>query len=166
MYSDSVANKYSNAEKVSEYKNKISSIQEKVLEKLKYYEDKSKTELTSVDATNMGTESIRNIDLLHKFMSILSQEKIILENYKSQKEKIEGELFDFYRNHSDISSKLKSESAISKYVYAHSTFQEINKLVKTQLAIVEYLESLIIVIRDRGFAIKNYIEVKKIELGL
>lgn len=166
MFNSQTLMKYEKKELIEKYSNKIKKIIDKSIEEYKSLTLEINDELTPIQKTNMVGESNRNIHLYHKYLSRLTEEKITLNDYKSNRDKIEGELFDYYRNHSDISSSLRSESAISKYVYAHPCFNAINRLVKTHETLVQFLEYVITMIRDRGFMIKNVIESVKIEMGM
>ncbi len=84
---------------------------------------------------------------------------------RGKRDEIEGELQDYYRHHWDGSTKL-SEVAINKYTMAHPVFIAVNTLVKDYESLVLYIESVVGGFRDRGFAIKNLIELRKMELGL
>lgn len=166
MFSDKALLKYQKQELVDKYTDKMKEIVSKAMEKFEKLQNDIEEALTPIDKTNMVAESNRNIHLFHTYTSRLAEERIAVNDLKINREKIEGELFDYYRNHSDISSKLKSEAALSKYVYSHPCYIAINKLVKVQEALVGYLENVTVMIRDRGFAIKNVIESVKIELGM
>jgi hypothetical protein len=78
---------------------------------------------------------------------------------------MEGELCDYYRFHWDKSTKL-TESAISKYVQSHPMFNSLNSFIQVLKVKIDYLENVIQTFNSRNFAIKNIIEVRKIELGL
>lgn len=166
MFSSQHLEKYQKKEAIQEYTKKIGAVKAKALEKFTELQEQVEQDLTKIDKTNLAGESNRNIHLYHTYLSRLTEEKFGLNDLKINREKIEGELFDFYRNHSDISSKLKYENAIAKYVYAHPCYIAINKLVKVQEALVSYLDGVITMVRDRGFAIKNVIEAVKIEMGM
>jgi len=166
MFSSKSLEKYQKPELIEKYSEKMNAMKTKALEKFNELQNQIEKDLVPIDKTNLAGETNKNIHLFHTYISRQTEEKIALSNLKVNKEKIEGELFDFYRNHSDISSKLKYENAIAKYVYAHPCYIAINKLVKVQETLVGYLENIITMIRDRGFAIKNVIEAVKIEMGM
>jgi hypothetical protein len=53
-----------------------------------------------------------------------------------------------------------------KYVHAHPMFNSLSTYAEVVKVIVGYLDNVIQTFNSRNFAIKNIIEVRKIELGL
>lgn len=158
--------KYENEDRIQEYVSKIKEVQAKVAEKLSSYQDSVTADLTDLKKTTLAEETKRNIDLYHKYNIVWSKEKVQLSTLKGKLDVIESELTDYYRNHSDISSKLRSEQAIEKYVVCHDCYRAIKSLYDTQYIMTQFIENVMIMIKDRAFAIKNMIELIKIEMGM
>lgn len=166
MITDRHISKYENESAVDEYNSKVNKIKDGVITKIKSMQDIISEDLPGLQKNMLAEETKKNIDLYHKYNGFLAHEKLKMIEYRSQLNKVEGELTDYYRNHSDISSKLRSEQAIEKYVNAHDCYRSVKELYDTQLVLVQFLENVVGMIRDRAFAIKNLIEVIKIELGM
>lgn len=157
--------KYEKQEVVQKYAQKLEAILEKQAEEFKKLQEEVETELKPIDKTELVAETNKNIALYQRWITVLSRYKMTLMQYDTKLEHMEGELFDFYRFHWDRSTKL-TETAISKYVYAHPCYMALNNLVKLVKIVISYLESVVQNFNNRNFAIKNIIEVRKMELGL
>jgi hypothetical protein len=166
MITEQKLTKYEKVEVVKEYVSKIQEYQSKVVEKLENFQNSVREDLTDLKKNTLAEETKRNIDLYHKYNVLWTKEKIHLSTLKGKLDIIESELTDYYRNHSDISSKLRSEQAIEKYVVCHDCYRAIKSLYDTQYVMTQFLENVMIMNKDRAFAIKNMIELLKIELGM
>lgn len=166
MFTEQQLQKYADEEAVKKYTTKLDLMTSKTMEKFSTLREEVEKELVSIDRGNMIGESNKNINLFHRYTSRLAEEKLALHALESKQTKMEGELFDYYRNHSDISSQLKSETAIGRYVFSHDCYISLNNYIKTQQVLVQYIEDITKTLRDRGFAVKNVIEAVKIELGM
>lgn len=156
--------KYEKQELISKYLEKLSKITETMKESFEKLNQEVSTELP-IKQDNLAGETDKNISVYHRYLTRFANEKQQLQRYRTQQSLIEGELNDYYRFNWDKSTKL-TETAISKYVSAHPVFIGVNTLVKDQESIVNYIEGVVGGFRDRGFAIKNLIELRKIELGM
>jgi hypothetical protein len=156
--------KYERQDLIAAYVKKISEVQEKLATNFNILTDEIKNVLPIKD-TELAQESDRNISKYHTYLSKTFDEKRKLASLRGKKDEIDGELNDYYRFNWDKSTKL-SETAIGKYVMSHPVYMAINNLVKDQEAVVSYLDGVVTGFRDRGFAIKNMIEMRKIEMGM
>jgi hypothetical protein len=157
--------KFASLEYSRKYAAKLEEVSKSVMAKFEKYQQEIAIDLTPIDKTELAVEVNRNISLLHRYITKYSEEKFQLSDYENKMESLEGELFDYYRFHWDKSTKL-TESAISKYVYSHIAHINLQNLVKLQKIIIDYLENVIETLRNRNFAIKNIIDVKKMELNI
>ena len=156
--------KFENQEVIVKYLEKIKEITDNVNKKLDELNKQIEAELP-IKAENLSGEADRNIGAYQRYLWTLTQERRQLASLRGKRDVMDGELQDYYRFNWDKSTKL-TETAISKYVGAHPCFSSLNNLVKDQEALVLFLDVTVANFRDRGFAIKNMIEMKKIELGL
>ncbi len=156
---------YENKQKIDEQAAKYTELMSKKIEKLEELQEQVKSDLNEIDRKNLITESNHNISKYHRYLSLLTEERITFAKMKTKKELFDGEVNEYYRFHWDKSTKL-SETAISKYVAAHPLITSISTLVRVEEAIVDYLEGVVQTFGNRNFTIKNIIEASKLELGL
>ena len=157
--------KYESSEQVEKYVKKMSENIGELEKKYENLKTSISSDLKDIDQTNLISEQNKNISLLHKYMTILSEERYTYQKIKNVASTIDGELNDYYRHHWDKSTKL-SETAITKYVQAHKCYIAINNYLKLCENINNHLENIVSIFKDRNYAIKNIIEVRKIELGI
>jgi hypothetical protein len=157
--------KYESSEQVEKYTKKMSANIEELEKKFEALKNSIGSDLKEIDQTNLISEQNKNISMLHKYMTILAEEKYTYQKIKNVAAVIDGELNDYYRHHWDKSTKL-TEVAITKYVQSHKCYIAINNYLKLSENINNHLENVVSIFKDRNYAIKNIIEVRKIELGL
>jgi len=156
---------YENKQKVEDHSKKYKDLMEEKIKKLTALQEQVLKDLNEIDRKNLVTESNHNISKYHRYLSLLTEERITFAKMKTKKELFDGEVNEYYRFHWDKSTKL-TESAIGKYVAAHPLITSISNLVRVEEAIVEYLEGVVQTFGNRNFTIKNIIEASKLELGL
>lgn len=157
--------KYVKQEAITKYVDNVNKVIEKIREFRIQIIAKAESYLTDINRTELIAETNRNISAHHTFCTILSEQRMKLSQYENKLSAIEGDLFNYYRFDWDRSTKL-SETAISKYVYAHDCYLVINNLIDEQKITINYISDVIDVLKNRNFAIKNIIDVKKMELNL
>lgn len=157
--------KYEKQEIVQKYVQKLEGVLEEHAKKFEKLQEEVETDLQPIDKTELVSETNKNIALYQRWITMLSKYKMTLMQYDAKLQNMEGELFDFYRFHWDRSTKL-TETAIARYVYAHPCYSALNNLVKLVKIVISYLESVVQNFNNRNFAIKNIIEVRKMELGI
>jgi hypothetical protein len=166
MYTEQELAKYENKDMVKNYVEKMGELSKKLHAKFADHRQFIENLLNPIERSNIIGESNKNIDFYHKINTRLAEERIKLHEYKDKSTEIESQIYDYFKNHSDISSQLKSETAITHYVEGHPCHRAINNIVVIQQTLVQYLETALNSVRDRGYAIKNIIEAIKIELGI
>lgn len=157
--------KYESRTAINEYVLKINEQLKNLEKNFDALKAELKEDLKAIDSTNLISEQNKNIALLHKYMSRLAEEKYT--NMKIQKvcDAMEAELMDYYKFRWDKSTKLTS-TEVMKLVSAHECFVVITKYLYLSEIINDHIENMISVFKDRNYAIKNIIEVRKMELGL
>lgn len=157
--------KFSSSQYSAEYSKKIKQVSESISKKFDEFQKQVELDLTPIDKSELALETNRNISLLHKYLTRYAEEKMQLLNYEKKMDSIKAELFHFFRFDWDRSTKL-TESAIAKYVEGHECYIELNSLIQLQKILNNYIEGVIDTLRNRNFAIKNIIDVKKMELNI
>lgn len=157
--------KYESREVINDYVLKINKHIAELEERFKMLKEETSLDIKAIDATNLISEQNKNIAQLHKYLSRAAEEKYTYKKILSVCERIEAELIDYYKFKWDRSTKLTS-TEVMRYVEAHECYAVINKYLNLAEIINNFLDGIIALFRDRNYAIKNIIEVRKIELGL
>lgn len=157
--------KYEKQELVEAYVVKMKANVKTLEDSFAHLKSEVAMDLKDIDETELIKEQNKNIHYLHKYITRLAEEQYTFKKIKSSASKMEAELLDYYRFHWDKSTKL-SETAISKYATNHACYMAVNDYMKLAEIINSYLENIISTFKDRNYAIKNMIEVRKINLGM
>lgn len=157
--------KYESNEIITKYVEKMQKNTKDLEESFAHLKTEIAADLRDIDKAELVPEQNRNIHCLHKYMTRLSEEQYTYKKIKAAASKIEAELMDYYRFNWDKSTKL-TESAVTKYALNHRCYIAINDYMKLSETINNHLENIISIFKDRNYAIKNIIEIRKIELGL
>ena len=128
-----------------------------------------------IDTTKIPQESA-NIPLLHhKYYSILSKEKLILDNLNISLKELELKRWNFYNRTGDpedykdydgnfFDLKLLKKDT-ERFLEADEQLISYKKKIAMQKNKVETLTEILKMIANRSFQIKNYIDYKKFEAG-
>lgn len=126
-----------------------------------------------INELDLGKESTRTSNLFIKYVRILSDEKIRLKMLENNKKNLLQEKRDYYSGNAPasvyqqkpFSLKLRSDSAISKYIDADPEVLQYNEKIFLQEQKVEILYATMDEIKRRGYAIKGAIEWAKYMSG-
>ena len=157
--------KFETLELVEGYVSKLNSAKKDLEDKFEILKKSVEIDLCHIDETNLIQEQNKNISKLHKYITIVSEEKYTYKKISNVQAGIRNELYDYYKFNWDKSTKL-TESAINTYIEGHKCYIAIDTYLALSENINKYLENVISIFKDRNYAIKNIIEVRKIELGL
>jgi hypothetical protein len=129
--------------------------------------EKIKTEIETlfvVDQHSLADEAIRHISKLHFYNSRLSEEKMMLFKIKRKMDEIHGELFEKYKFNNNF--KVTTKGEVDEWINRDVRWQKISTRYETQKILVDHYSRVVDAIREKGYMIKNLIDLKKIELGL
>ena len=157
--------KYEKKENQEKYKQRVDEQRDRAVENFKKLQEEVTNDITMIEKDNLVKETNSNISIYQKYVTKMAEEKLLLSTLNSKLEVMEAELADYYRFHWDKSTKL-TESAISKYVQAHPMYNSLNTYTEVVKVVIGYLDNVVQTFNSRNFAIKNIIEIRKIELGL
>jgi len=122
------------------------SFYEKVLEDLK---------LDNIEEENLSNQSKQ-----HYYLQILVDKKRQFYKLESIKTNIFKELYQYYKFEYDYNLK---GSEIEIYIKADPKFKRPHDLSREVSLEIEYLEQVVKSFQNRAFAIKNMIDIKKLE---
>lgn len=129
----------------------------------------------NMDKTELGDEALKVPKLHHKYYQIFVKERLIYRKYESELKKLKLEKYEFYsQGHTNetmekgwvLPSKgliLKTE--IPSYMDADPDLINMSLKIGYQLEKIEFLESILKTINNRGFLIKSAIDWQRLIMG-
>lgn len=129
--------------------------------------EKIKTEIDqifNVDEYELGTESIKHISKMHFYNSRLTEEKMLLFKIKRSMDRVHGEMYEKYRFNNSF--KISTKGEVEEWINRDPKWQKVITRYEYQTIIVDHYKRIVDAIRDKGYMIKNLIDLKKIEFGL
>jgi len=135
----------------------------------KMWEEDSK-----MDSDNLHTESL-NIPILHaKYYNIYNNIILLKKRAEQQKKNIRHERYEYYSGKSDpevyvdnpFPKKIRDKETLQKYLDADSSLSTICLKIDYYDTMLNYLESILKVIMNRTYQIKNAIEFMQFHAGL
>lgn len=128
-----------------------------------------------IDRTDLVNQSLLTVSLHSKYLRILSHEKMLLLKIDADLKRLKLDKYEFYtqgptRETQKLGWKMPDRGAVLKgmaqqYMEADSDIVALALKVGLQQEKVSVLESIIRMINNRGFQIKNAIDVLKFEAG-
>lgn len=128
-----------------------------------------------IDKTELGDETLK-IPLLHsKYYNILIREKLLYRKYEAELKQLKVDKFEFFtQGHNEFTKdknwKLPAKGLVLKqdipvYMDADKEIVELNLKIGLQLEKISLLESIIKVIMNRTFIIRDAIAWQKFTMG-
>ena len=121
-------------------------------------------EMFIVNQFELAEETVKHISKMHFYNSKLSEEKVMLMKIKRKMDEVHGELYEKYRFNSNF--KLTTKGEVEEWINRDIKWQNINTRYETQKIMVDHYDRVVASIREKGYMIKNLIDLKKIELGI
>lgn len=129
----------------------------------------------NIDITELSNETLKIPKLHHKYYQILINEKMILKKYESEMKKLKLEKYEFYTQGPSEETNQKGwelpakglilKSDIPMYMDADKDIINISLKISYQQEKIDYLESIIKTVINRGFLIRSVIDWQKFTLG-
>lgn len=141
-------------------------VSEKIEEKFEKLLELSTEEISPITKENALEETTANIGKYQRWLERLYRERQNLFKFKSKCDKIENELYHYFKFNSDLRDKLKSDASINRYINANDCCIAMKEVIRKQEAVIEFIQGTVHNMNSRNFAIKNIIEIWKAELGL
>ena len=135
----------------------------------KMWEEDSK-----IDVDNLHTESL-NIPSLHaKYFDIYNNIILLKKKAEQQKKNIRHERYEYFTGKADpdvyidnpFPKKIRDKETLQKYLDADEKLSSVCLKVEYYDTMLNYLESILKVIQNRTFQIKNAIEFIRFTAGL
>jgi hypothetical protein len=134
----------------------------------KMWEEDSK-----IDVDNLHTESL-NIPSLHaKYFDIYNNIVLLKKKAEQQKKNIRHERYEYFTGKADpdvyvenpFPKKIRDKETLQKYLDADERLSQICLKIDYYETMLNYIESILKMIQNRTYQIKNAIEVIKFQAG-
>jgi len=127
-----------------------------------------------IDPDNLHTESL-NIPVLHaKYFHLYNTIVLLRKKAEQQKKNIHHERYEYFSGKADpdvyvenpFPKKIRDKETMQKYLDADDKLSSINMKICYYDTMLYYLESILKVIQNRTYQIKNSIEFLRFNAGL
>jgi hypothetical protein len=128
---------------------------------------------SKIDIDNLHTESL-NIPALHaKYYDIYNNIFLLRKKAEQQKRNIRHDRFEYYTGKADpevyvenpFPKKIRDKDTLQKYLDADERLSNVCLKIDYYETMLNYLESILKVIQNRTYQIKNAIEFVKFQAG-
>ena len=128
---------------------------------------------SKIDIDNLHTESL-NIPALHaKYFDIYNNISLLRKKAEQQKRNIRHDRFEYYTGKADpevyvenpFPKKIRDKDTLQKYLDADERLSSVCLKIDYYETMLNYLESILKVIQNRTYQIKNAIEFVKFQAG-
>jgi Recombination, repair and ssDNA binding protein UvsY len=128
---------------------------------------------SKIDIDNLHTESL-NIPVLHaKYFDIYNNILLLRKKAEQQKRNIRHDRFEYYTGKADpevyvenpFPKKIRDKDTLQKYLDADEKLSNVCLKIDYYETMLNYLESILKVIQNRTYQIKNAIEFVKFQAG-
>lgn len=126
-----------------------------------------------IDMDNLHTESL-NIPILHaKYFDLYNTIILLKKKAEQQKKNVRHERYEYFTGKADpevyidnpFPQKIRDKDTLQKYLDADEKLSQVCLKIDYYETILNYLESILKVIQNRTYQIKNAIEFIKFQAG-
>ena len=128
---------------------------------------------SNIDLDNLHTESI-NIPKLHaKYYEIYNNIVLLKKKAEQQRKNTRHERYEYFTGKADpevytenpFPKKIRDKDTLQKYLDADESLSSVSLKIDYYDTILNYLESILRVIQNRTYQIKNAVEFMKLQAG-
>jgi hypothetical protein len=128
---------------------------------------------SKIDIDNLHNESL-NIPALHaKYFELYNTINLLKKRAEQQKKKIRHEKYEYFTGKSDpevyeknpFPKKIRDKETLQGYLDSDDKISEISLKIEYYETLLNYIESILKVIQNRTYQIKNAIEFIKFQAG-
>ena len=130
----------------------------------------------NIDRAELGIESTKIPQLHFKYFKLLSQERLTLKRLESDMKVLYKSKWDYFQGTLTIEELEEKgwqpqplkilKSDLSQYIDSDSDIITLSQRVAYQKEKLDFLESVIRTVNNRGFHIKNAIDWEKFKVGI
>ena len=119
-----------------------------------------------IDEDNVLETSLNLGKLYNNYLQVYSKEIRTLKEMNIELDKRYGELYHKYKYGRDFDYSLNNKGEVDVYINNDPHYYDYLKFVRFQETVVKFLELHLECLSKMSFTIKNYIDLKKIKLGV
>lgn len=128
---------------------------------------------SNIDLDNLHTESI-NIPKLHaKYFEIYNNIVLLKKKAEQQRKNIRHERYEYFSGKADpevyaekpFPKKIRDKDTMQKYLDSDESLSSVSLKIDYYDTILNYIESILKVIQNRTYQIKNAVEFMKFQAG-
>ena len=129
---------------------------------------------SKMDPDNLHTESL-NIPILHaKYYDLYNNIQLLRKKADQQRKNIRHERYEYFSGKADpevyienpFPKKIRDKETLAKYMDADEKLSSVSLKIEYYSTMLEYLESILKMISQRTYQIKNAIEYMRFSAGL
>jgi hypothetical protein len=130
---------------------------------------------SEIDSTELGNEATKIPKLHHKYYQIFIKERMLLRSYEAEMKKLKLDKYEFYSQGHNEYTKEKGwdlpargmiiKTDIPMHLDADKDIISLSLKIGMQFEKVEYLESIIKSLTNRGYLIKSHIDWARFTAG-
>lgn len=129
---------------------------------------------SKIDIDNLHTESL-NISIIHaKYFDMYNNITLLKKKAEQQKKNIRHERYEYYTGKADpeiyvedpFPKKVRDKDALQKYLDADTKLSQISLKVEYYDVMLNYIESILKMVQNRTYQIKNSIEFMRFQSGM
>lgn len=129
---------------------------------------------SKIDIDNLHTESL-NISIIHaKYFDMYNNITLLKKKAEQQKKNIKHERYEYYTGKADpeiyvedpFPKKVRDKDALQKYLDADTKLSQISLKVEYYDVMLNYIESILKMVQNRTYQIKNSIEFMRFQSGM
>jgi len=132
----------------------------------------------TIDDSQLDIESIKIPELHNKYLKIFSEERLRLVRMESKKKSLQKLKWLYYTGKIDKSSledmgwepfeldiKSRNKEDLNRFLDSDNDLMEMQEKIEYQKEKINYLETIVKTLSNRGYLIKNAIDWKKFTMG-
>ena len=132
------------------------------------------SEDSKIDPDNLHTESL-NIPILHaKYYDLYNNISLLRKRAEQQRKNIRHERYEYFSGKADpdvyienpFPKKIRDKATLEKYLDADEKLSGVSLKLEYYSTMLEYLESILKMVSQRTYHIKNAIEYMRFSAGL
>jgi len=132
------------------------------------------SEDSKIDPDNLHTESL-NIPILHaKYYDLYNNISLLRKKAEQQRKNIRHERYEYFSGKADpdvyienpFPKKIRDKATLEKYLDADEKLSGVSLKLEYYSTMLEYLESILKMISQRNYQIKNAVDFLKFASGL
>jgi hypothetical protein len=117
----------------------------------------------TINQKNLDGEVMKTISKLHYYNGLLAEERLVLKRIIRKKNEIYGKLYEKFRFNHDM--KL-DKGEVQHWIERDPIWQKVESYYESHKELCDFIERSIKSLQTKSFAIKNLIDIKRIELGM